>query len=241
MIPGVASDSDSGWERGSGRRGALVRILEKMGSIDNLKWYDTFVFLIGIILSIADPVTDALTLAEFYKGNHGQWFKWGLIFMIVPCIVFVMVYMLTITCDGMRGVTDCLLVTVISFNPFAPAWASLKAFALCLKNFKTLWRGEEVDCGDEVNKVIRLILYAKLAPFTEAITESIPQFIIQLYVASVQEEQVKLIQVISLVVSILSLVWTFSGADELLHDGEVDLNIKHKVLFCSTYLLSSFD
>lgn len=208
-----------------------------MGSIDSLKWYDTFVFLIGTILSFADPITDALTLAEFYKENHSKWFKWGLIFMIVPCLVFVMVYLLTITCDSVRGVIDCLLRVFLILNPFSPAWASLKAFVLCFKNFKTLWRGEEVDCGDEVDDVKRLLLYAKLAPFMEAISESIPQFIIQLYVASVQEESVKLIQMISLVVSCLSLVWTFSGADELLHEGEIDIKIKHQVLLCLTYLL----
>ena len=71
----------------------------------------------------------------------------------------------------------------------------------------------------------------------EAIAESIPQFIIQLYAASVQEEPVKLIQIISLVVSSLSLVWTFAGADEVWHDGEIEMKLKHKVLCCLTYLL----
>ena len=37
--------------------------------------------------------------------------------------------------------------------------------------------------------------------------------------------------------SCLSLVWTFAGAGEILHEGEIDLKIKHKVLFCLTYLL----
>ena len=158
-----------------------------MGAVNDLKWYSTFVFLIGTILSFADPITDALTLAEFYEQRHGQWFKWGVTFMIVPCPMFSMLYY-TITYDSVRGVTDCLVRAVFMFNPFSPAFASLKAFVLCLKNFKKLWRGEEVDCGDEVDDTNRFLLYANLAPFVEAVTESIPQFIIQLYVASVQEE-----------------------------------------------------
>lgn len=213
-----------------------------MKSVDDLKWYTTFFFLIGAILSFADPVTDALTLAEFYKENHMRWFKWGLTFMIVPCAVFVIVSILTTNYDSMRGVTDYLQRLLFSFNPFSPAWASFKSFVFCLKNFKKLWRGEEVDCEDhEIDDVNRLILYVRLAPFTEAITESVPQFIIQLYAASVQEEPVKIIQIISLSVSCLSIVWTFTGADELIHDGEIEVTIKHKVLFfvANLFLLTS--
>ena len=130
-----------------------------MTPVDEIKWYSTFVFLIGAILSFADPVTDAFTLAELYKENHMRWFKWGVTFMIVPCIVFVMVSVLTTNYDRVRGVTDYLLILLFSFNPFSPAWASLKSFVLCLKNFKKLWRGEKVDCGDhEIDDVNRLIL-----------------------------------------------------------------------------------
>lgn len=209
---------------------------------DDLKWYSTFLFLLGAILGFADPVTDALTLAEFYKEKHRRWFKWGVIFVIVPCVVFVMVYMLTITFDSVRGVTDLLRRVFFSLNPFSPAWASLKAFVLCLKNFKKLWRGEEIDCGDHgVNDVNRFLLYVNFAPFTEAIAESIPQFIIQLYAASVQEEPVKIIQIISLIVSCVSIAWAFSGGDEFLHDGEIKMKLMHKVLFCveNFFLLTS--
>lgn len=162
--------------------------------------------------------------------------------MVVPCLVFLMVYMLTITFDSVRGVTDFLRRVFFSLNPFSPAWASLKAFVLCLKNFKKLWRGEEIDCGDrDVNDVNRFLAYVNFAPFTEAIAESIPQFIIQLYAASVQEEAVKIIQIISLIVSCVSIAWAFSCGDEFLHDGEIKMRLIHKVLFCveNFFLLTS--
>lgn len=209
---------------------------------DDLKWYSTFFFLLGAILGFADPVTDALTLAEFYKEKHRRWFQWGVIFMVVPCVVFLMVYMLTITFDSVRGVTDFLWRVCFSLNPFSPAWASLKAFALCVKNFKKLWHSEEIDCGDrDVNDVNRFLAYVNFAPFTEAIAESIPQFIIQLYAASVQEEAVKIIQIISLIVSCVSIAWAFSCGDEFLHDGEIKMRLMHKVLFCveNFFLLTS--
>lgn len=209
---------------------------------DDLKWYSTFFFLLGAILGFADPVTDALTLAEFYKEKHRRWFQWGVIFMVVPCLVFLMVYMLTITFDSVRGVADFLRRVFFSLNPFSPAWASLKAFVLCVKNFEKLRHGEEIDCGDrDVNDVNRFLAYVNFAPFTEAIAESIPQFIIQLYAASVQEEAVKIIQIISLIVSCVSIAWAFSCGDEFLHDGEIKVKLMHKVLFCveNFFLLTS--
>ena len=209
---------------------------------DDLKWYSTFFFLLGAILGFADPVTDALTLAEFYKEKHRRWFQWGVIFMVVPCLVFLMVYMLTITFDSVRGVADFLRRVFFSLNPFSPAWASLKAFVLCVENFEKLRHGEEIDCGDrDVNDVNRFLAYVNFAPFTEAIAESIPQFIIQLYAASVQEEPVKIIQIISLIVSCVSIAWAFSCADEFLHDGEIKVKLMHKVLFCveNFFLLTS--
>ena len=113
---------------------------------------------------------------------------------------------------------------------------------MCLKNFKKLWHGEEIDCGDrDVDDVNRFLAYVNFAPFTEAIAESIPQFIIQLYAASVQEEPVKIIQIISLIVSCVSIAWAFSCGDEFLHDGEIKMKLVHKVLFCveNFFLLTS--
>jgi len=94
-------------------------VWSKMSALNDLKWYTTFFFLIGAILSFADPVTDAFTLAEYYKENHIRWFKWGVVFMIAPCLAFAMLTLLNH--DGFTA----LLWRV---NPFSPAWVSLKAF-----------------------------------------------------------------------------------------------------------------
>ena len=42
-----------------------------------LKWYDIFLVLFGTILSFADPITDILTLVEFYRADHKTWFGVG--------------------------------------------------------------------------------------------------------------------------------------------------------------------
>lgn len=38
--------------------------------VKDLKWYSPFVDLVGAILSFADPITDILTLVEFYRTDH---------------------------------------------------------------------------------------------------------------------------------------------------------------------------
>ena len=53
-----------------------------------LKWYDIFVVLFGTILSFADPITDILTLVEFYRADHKTWFGVGLTFVIFSCVAF---------------------------------------------------------------------------------------------------------------------------------------------------------
>ena len=40
------------------------------------------------ILSFADPITDILTLVEFYRADHKTWFDVGLTFVLLPCFVF---------------------------------------------------------------------------------------------------------------------------------------------------------
>ena len=60
--------------------------------VKDLKWYSPFVFLVGAILSFADPLTDILTLVEFYRADHRTWFGVGLTFVLLPCLAFPVVF-----------------------------------------------------------------------------------------------------------------------------------------------------
>lgn len=118
-----------------------------------------------------------------------------------------------------------------------------------MKHFRTLWS----QSHDKTKAVRRpsvasvesadgVLLYNKLAPLVEALLESAPQAIIQLYAMNVQEEPVNIIQMISLPVSFLTLAWTFTTADGLLHDDEIGvLDVKNKLLLfvAHLFLLSS--
>ena len=54
--------------------------------VRELKWYSTFIFFVGTILSFADLITDILTLVEFYRADHKTWFGVGLGFALLPCL-----------------------------------------------------------------------------------------------------------------------------------------------------------
>ena len=220
--------------------------------------YDVFFFLLGAILSFADPVTDILTLVVFYREDHKTWFGVGLAFVILPCFVFPFVHYFSTLSAARRDKNDPLTISfqprdalrafVFGLNPFSAALVRLRAFYFCMKHFRTLWsrsydKTKAVPrpsaASDESDGVL---LYNKLAPLVEALLESAPQAIIQLYAMNVQEEPVNIIQMLSLPVSFLTLAWTFTTADGLLHDDEIGvLDVKNKLLLfvAHLFLLSS--
>ena len=74
----------------------------------------------------------------------------------------------------------------------------------------------------------------------ESVVESAPQFILQLYVLSVQEGPVEVIQIISLPVSFLSLTWAFTTADGLIvHETHAFIDAlkkEHKLALFITHI-----
>ena len=208
--------------------------------VEDLKWYSPFVLFTGAILSFADPITDILTLVEFYRAGHKIWFGVGLTFVILPCLLFPLLY-LSLRGKELRqysGKRKWTQAFLCGFHPFSAAFARLQGFVFCLKKW---WRGDEIDSADDgkANDLLEHISYAVLF---ESVIESAPQFIIQLYAVSVQEEPVEVIQIISLPISFLSLAWAFTTADEnIIRERNIDsLKIKHKfALFVTQFFFLS--
>ena len=206
--------------------------------VKNLKWYSPFLFLLGAILSFADPITDILTLVEFYRTDHKTWFGVGLALVILPCLVFSILYCL-IQNDGLLDVWPCAKAILCGFHPFSAALARIEGFIFCLKK----WRlGDEID-SDSTYKADGVLVHIDYAVLFEAVLESAPQFILQLYAISVQEEPVTIIQIISLPISFLSLAWAFTTADgwivncRAIISSSSELTVKHHIAFYVTHLL----
>ena len=183
-----------------------------------VKWYDTILLLIGTILAAADPVTDILTLREFYLNDHKTWFGVGLVFLILPSLNMSHFYFANWRRGRLRNeesddvkCIDLIPDLTLGWNPLALAYMRFRTFILCFKNFKKLW---QENLEDDCNKKIQHQLFPDLASASfQASLESAPQFIIQLYATVVQQEQVTTIQITSLCVSFLSLAWESAIAD----------------------------
>ena len=205
--------------------------------VGDLKWYSPFLFLLGAILSFADPITDILTLKEFYRMDQKTWFGVGLAFVIMPCMVFTLLYAFRYTEDSHLG-WYCTKAILCSFHPFSAALVRLEGFLFCLKKW---WRGGEIDSDSTEDEDV--LSHIDVVVLFQAVLESAPQFILQLYAINVHPEPVTIIQMISLPVSFLSLAWAFTSADEwiLAERGIIssssDLTVKHKIAFYVTHLL----
>ena len=207
---------------------------------NELKWYGIFKVLFETILSIADPITDILTLVEFYRADHKTWFGVGLTFIILPSLFFLIANW---NFERERGdealeLKECqstvwkyIHVLVLGCNPLLPAWLKLQTLYCYLKE---LLRHRETD-----EELEGLVVWSKFAVLIEAALESAPQFIIQLYAMAVQQKSVSIIQMVSLPVSFLSLAWASTVADDLLHGtgGDISFSVTDRVLSFVTYLI----
>ena len=207
-----------------------------------LKWYSIFVVLFGAILSIADPITDVLTLVEFYRTNHKTWFGVGLTFLILPSLFFLLinsVFYEDSWSDDEEGQSEACQFThvfVLGCNPLLPAWLKLRTLYCYLKKLLKPRQGNNtVETDIELDDLLRVSKYAVLA---EAALEAAPQFIIQLYAVAVQQQSVSIIQMVSLPVSFLNIAWASTVADELIQTDFRDLifSMKDRVLLFVTHL-----
>ena len=217
---------------------------------DLLKWYSPFVFLVGAILSFADPITDILSLVEFYRNDHKTWFGVGLAFVILPCLLFSILVLSKEIVDKSHGedegtctMVNCCCIRTIArgLHPFFAALARLRGFAFSLKK---CWRDDDANDAEKIEKGNDLLLYIYASVLFESVLELAPRFILQLHAMNAQEQPVHIIQMISLPVSFLSLNWAFVMIDEMVWFNEEelgDLTLRRKIFIFIThfFLLSS--
>ena len=216
-----------------------------------LKWYSIFLVLFGAILSIADPITDVLTLVEFYRTDHKTWFGVGLTFIILPSLFFLLINY-DINEDSWSDDAECQSkacklthILVLGFNPLLPAWLKLRTLYCYLKKLLKRRQGNNTHqmyggYSEEEEELDDLLRFSELGVLAEAALESAPQFIIQLYAMAVQQQSVSIIQMVSLPVSFLSIAWASTVADEFIHHdmykGHLNFSVKDRVLLFVTHL-----
>ena len=146
---------------------------DEIDSTIKVKWYSTIFLLVGTILAVADPVTDILTLGEFYLNDHKTWFGVGLVFVILPSLVISCLYyrwhylevLFLCWCRGIlktdHEVEDAIKEVfstpdlLFGWNLLALPYKRLQAFILCSRNFKKLWHETlEEDCDKKIKNLI---------------------------------------------------------------------------------------
>ena len=143
---------------------------------EDFKWYSPFVLLVGAILSFADPITDILTLVEFYRADHMTWFGVGLTFVLLPCLAFPVAYREIRVIE--RSLSQWARTALCALHPFSAAFARLEALFHCLKNW---WYKDEIDShsdSHDFSKAEDVLSYISFAVLFEAVLECAPQFII---------------------------------------------------------------
>lgn len=186
--------------------------------VDDLRWYSPYLFLAGAILSFVDPITDMLVLLEFFRADHKMWFGLGIAFIVFPCFAFPLI---------LYSIRENYAEAIIcGLNPFSAGLARLQAFVFCLDH------NTQPDKDYILENIDFAVLY-------QAALESAPQFILQLYATSVQEEPVRAVQRISLISSFIIVAWAFTNADERLHEDVITgrLQGRTKVILFVTHLL----
>ena len=103
-----------------------------------LKWYDIFFALLGTILSFADPITDILTLVEFYHAGQATGFVAGLCFIILPCLFCLYLKWLDV---GNASLAKRIEAILFFGHPFFPALLNVGTLISYLKK---LWRSKQI-------------------------------------------------------------------------------------------------
>ena len=164
---------------------------------------------------------------------------WEPTFVLLLCLAFPLVFYVLRTSRSYLLPSNWARTALCALHPFSAAFARLEALLLCLKK----WCYKDEMDSHSYTKATDVLVYIDFAVLFEAVLECAPQFIIQLYAISVQEEPAAIIQIISLPISFLSLAWAFTATDKMslvankTIPSSSDLNVKHQLALFVTHLL----
>ena len=164
---------------------------------------------------------------------------WKPTFVLLLCLAFPVVFYLSRTSRSHLSPSNWARTALCALHPFSAAFARLEALLLCLKK----WCYKDEMDSHSYTKATDVLVYIDFAVLFEAVLECAPQFIIQLYAISVQEEPAAIIQIISLPISFLTLAWAFTATDKMslvvnkIIPSSSDLNVKHQLALFVTHLL----
>lgn len=165
--------------------------------------YELIRYSLGSLLSFTDIATDVLTAIIYYQQKHFVWFGFCLLFALLPSFLLTIAFLMQ-SCG--RVAISTLMKQIMFFA--SPCWSGVlkvKLLFVCLQNYDEVCSIEGFRIDDE--NLREDYKAEKIYHYVEGLLENMPQIILQIYVTVIQDEQISAVQMFSISVSYLNLVW----------------------------------
>ena len=168
--------------------------------------YELLKYSFGSFLSCTDVATDILTAIIYYQQKHFVWFGFCLLFALLPSSLLTLAFMLQ-SC-GQETICTLLKRFLFFANPCGSGILKFKLLLVCLRNYDDVCslEGFLVD-----NEQLRQDYRAeKVYHYIEGLLENMPQIILQIYATIIQDEKISAVQMFSISVTFVNLVWVLT-------------------------------
>lgn len=176
------------------------------GNDVRLGQYELIKYSFGAVLTCTDVATDILIATSYYQHRQFIWFSFCVAFAVLPSALLTLAYFL----QRCRQETAITLVKQFLFfaNPCGSGFLKIKLLLVCLRNYDDVWSYHGWLVEDE--KLLQDYRAEKVYHFVEGLLENMPQMILQIYVTIIQDEKISALQIISITVTFVNLVWVLT-------------------------------
>lgn len=168
--------------------------------------YELLKYSFGAFLTCSDVATDILIATTYYQHHQFIWFSFCLAFAVLPSFLLTVAYLL----QSCRQEPAMTLVKQFLFyaNPCGSGILKVKLLLVCLRNYDEVWSDQGWLVEDE--KLRQDYRAEKVYHYVEGLLENMPQMILQIYVTIIQDDSISAIQIFSISVTFLNLVWVLT-------------------------------
>lgn len=168
--------------------------------------YELLKYSFGSFLSSTDVATDILTAIIYYQQKHFVWFGFCLLFALLPSFLLTLAFILQ-SC-GQETICTLLRRFLFFANPCGSGILKFKLLLVCLRNYDEVCSFEGFLVNDE--RLRQDYRAEKVYHYIEGLLENMPQIILQIYATIIQDEKISAVQMFSISVTFVNLVWVLT-------------------------------
>lgn len=197
--------------------------------------YEILKYSFGALLTCSDVATDILIATTYYQHHQYVWFSFCLAFAILPSFLLTLAYLL----QRFRQETAITLVKRFLFfaNPCGSGILKIKLLLVCLRHYDEVWSYQGWLVDDE--KLRQDYRAEKVYHYVEGLLENMPQMILQIYVTIIQDDKISDLQIFSISVTFVNLVWVLTLFEYSSFVKEVKLTHFTAIIFYNACLIAA--